>query len=214
MLEAYYAWAPPQAWRDVPGEKLSAYRLERLKRIKPDRQRDLSLCAELLLIDALNDLSPVALPLDIYTERGGKPRLREGPCFSLSHSGELAFCALSDAELGADVQKLPEREPEPRLLERCLSESERQMYLKSGNRLALFTILWSLKESYAKMDGAGLVPLHPAQIAIELFQPGRAAVTGSGAKLWYCVRGDYVFSICSEKYEKPQRISELNYRIK
>ncbi len=213
MLRAYFARAQGLSQTDSL-DKLSSYRRERLSRISRERQRELSLSAELLLIEALNTLGPVGLPLDIHTQAGGKPILGQGPCFSLSHSGELVFCALSDEPVGADVQKLPEGEPEPRLLERCLSESERQMYLKSGNRLALFTILWSLKESYAKMDGAGLGPLHPAQIAIELFQPGRAAVTGSGAKLWYCVRGDYVFSICSEKYEKPQRISELNYRIK
>ena len=145
---------------------------------------------------------------------GGKPRLREGPCFSLSHSGELVFCAVSDAELGCDVQKIPETEPDFRVVERCLSEGEKRLYAGSGNRRELFTVLWSLKESYAKMDGAGLGQLSPAGIGIELSPAGSAAVAGSSAKLWYRVEGDYVFSLCSEKYGTPQEFGPVDSRVK
>ena len=129
MLRAYFARAQGLSQTDSL-DKLSSYRRERLSRISRERQRELSLSAELLLIEALNTLGPVGLPLDIHTQAGGKPILGQGPCFSLSHSGELVFCALSDEPVGADVQKLLEKEPEPRLLDRCLSQKERELYRK------------------------------------------------------------------------------------
>ena len=111
MLRAYFAGAQSCPEKPEELDVLSAYRLERLRRIKPDRQRALSFSAELLLIEALKTLEPPDLPLDIYTLEGGKPALRHGPCFSLSHSGDLVFCAVSDAPVGADVEKLPDKEP-------------------------------------------------------------------------------------------------------
>ena len=214
MLKAFYARVRPGTEQDFSREELSSYRLERLERIKLPGKRAFSLEAELLLIKTLKTLGETRLPLDIYVRPGGKPRLREGPCFSLSHSGELVFCAVSDAELGCDVQKIPETEPDFRVVERCLSEGEKRLYAGSGNRRELFTVLWSLKESYAKMDGAGLGQLSPAGIGIELSPAGSAAVAGSSAKLWYRVEGDYVFSLCSEKYGTPQEFGPADSRVK
>ena len=212
MLRAYFAGA--QSCPEKPGELdvLSAYRLERLRRIKPDRQRALSFSAELLLIEALKTLEPPDLPLDIYTLEGGKPALRHGPWFSLSHSGELVFCAVSDAPVGADVEKLPDKEPGCGLLERCLSEKERELCLESENKKELFTLLWSLKESYAKMDGAGLGRLHLREISLELGPEGRAGVRGSDAKLSYYLHGGYVFSLCSESCAHPEEFLQLELK--
>ena len=211
MLRAYFARAQGLSQTDSL-DKLSSYRRERLSRISRERQRELSLSAELLLIEALNTLGPVGLPLDIHTQAGGKPILGQGPCFSLSHSGELVFCALSDEPVGADVQKLLEKEPEPRLLDRCLSQKERELYRKSGNKRELFSLLWSLKESYAKMDGAGLGPLHPGRISIELGEEGQAGVSGSGAKLSYRLEGGYVFAVCSGTYSNLEVFLQLKLR--
>ncbi len=211
MLRAYFARAQGLSQTDSL-DKLSSYRRERLSRISRERQRELSLSAELLLIEALNTLGPVGLPLDIHTQAGGKPILGQGPCFSLSHSGELVFCALSDEPVGADVQKLLEKEPEPRLLDRCLSQKERELYRKSGNKRELFSLLWSLKESYAKMDGAGLGPLHPGRISIELGEEGQAGVSGSGAKLSYRLEGGYVFAVCSGTYSNLEAFLQLKLR--
>ena len=211
MLRAYFARAQGLSQTDSL-DKLSSYRRERLSRISRERQRELSLSAELLLIEALNTLGPVGLPLDIHTQAGGKPILGQGPCFSLSHSGELVFCTLSDEPVGADVQKLLEKEPEPRLLDRCLSQKERELYRKSGNKRELFSLLWSLKESYAKMDGAGLGPLHPGRISIELGEEGQAGVSGSGAKLSYRLEGGYVFAVCSGTYSNLEAFLQLKLR--
>ena len=89
MLRAFYAQVRPGTEPDFSREQLSDYRLERLERTKLLRSRALSLGVELLLIRALKTLEEPRLPLEIYVRPGGKPRLREGPCFSLSHSVQL-----------------------------------------------------------------------------------------------------------------------------
>lgn len=107
-------------------------------------------------------LELIALPRELVMEYGknGKPYLRDLPFFfNLSHSGEYVFCALSDREVGADIQlcnsadygRLAGRffsEEEQRKLESCVVENERRH---------LFYRLWTRKEAYGKLMGVGLV---------------------------------------------------------
>ena len=138
--------------------------------------------------------------------------LRDGSGREVVLNEEAARVMGLDEPVGADVQKLLEKEPEPRLLDRCLSQKERELYRKSGNKRELFSLLWSLKESYAKMDGAGLGPLHPGRISIELGEEGQAGVSGSGAKLSYRLEGGYVFAVCSGTYSNLEAFLQLKLR--
>ena len=205
MPERKAARKSRRSWTCCPPTGLSG-----LRRIKPDRQRALSFSAELLLIEALKTLEPPDLPLDIYTLEGGKPALRHGPCFSLSHSGDLVFCAVSDAPVGADVEKLPDKEPGCGLLERCLSEKERELCLESENKKELFTLLWSLKESYAKMDGAGLGRLHLREISLELGPEGRAGVRARTQSSVIICMGDTCSPCALRAVPIPRNFYSLN----
>lgn len=107
-------------------------------------------------------LELVARPRELVMEYGknGKPYLKDLPFFfNLSHSGEYVFCVLSDREVGADIQlcnsvdygRLTGRffsAGEQRALESCVEENEHQQ---------LFFRLWTRKEAYGKLTGAGLV---------------------------------------------------------
>ena len=87
---------------------LSAYRRERLGSVRSPLARRQGIGAELLLCRELEALG-LKTPPELITEADGKPRLRGGELFfSLSHSGPWALCAVSDRELGADIQ---ERKP-------------------------------------------------------------------------------------------------------
>ena len=73
--------------------------------------------------------------------------------FSLSHSGGLALCALSEAPVGVDVELVRPRGAEtPR---RLLSEAELARFDGSWED---FYRLWTLKESWCKRED---VPLYP-----------------------------------------------------
>lgn len=100
---------------------------------------------------------PVEPVLD-YGEKG-KPYLREYPFyFNLSHSGEYVVCAVSDQEIGADIQqcvpvnaqRLAGRffaAEECRALASCETEEEKRRF---------FYRLWARKEAYGKLIGEGI----------------------------------------------------------
>lgn len=154
MLRIYYANA--QALGEAGEHPLSAYRAERLSKIKPAEKRRESLCAELALNYAALELMPgLKLPLDIVCGEYGKPALRGGEFeFSLSHSGGLAAVAVSDAVLGLDIQE--ERPCNMALVKRFFAPDEIVALERSENKNAYFTELWCRKESYIKARGRGL----------------------------------------------------------
>lgn len=154
MLRIYYAAV--QALNAVGEYPLSAYRTERLSKIKPAEKRRESLCAELALNHAARELMPgLSLPLDIVCGEYGKPALRGGEFeFSLSHSGGLAAVAVCDAVLGLDIQE--ERPCNKALAKRFFAPDEIAALEQSENKNAYFTELWCRKESYIKAWGRGL----------------------------------------------------------
>ncbi len=89
----------------------------------------------------------------------GKPYLEGIPLFfSLSHSGEYVLCAVSEKDIGADIQKMQPVDygklagrfyarEECSLLEQCATNEEGQV---------LFYRLWARKESLGKLTGQGV----------------------------------------------------------
>ena len=116
------------------------------------------------LLERLNvgPLSQQRIPIELQYRFGphGKPEIVDFPLyFSLSHSGDYVLCAVSDREVGADIQKLQTAdfsklasrfftEAEYKALGECNSEAERQK---------LFFRLWTKKEAYGKLTGQGIM---------------------------------------------------------
>lgn len=96
-----------------------------------------------------------ALPAVERTE-GGKPFFRDYPHlhFSLSHSGALVLCALSDAPVGADLEMIrPRKEKLPAYTFRG---ADYERYLALGGDWNAFYTLWTEVESIIKYTGEGL----------------------------------------------------------
>lgn len=90
----------------------------------------------------------------------GKPLFssREDRWLSLSHSGGIALCALSDRPVGVDVELVRSRRPG---LPACaLSQTELAAFDGSWED---FYRLWTLKESWCKREDAPLFP--PRRVA-------------------------------------------------
>ncbi len=141
---------------------------ELLPELPPDRQRRASACrsdgdsarvagAGWLLQYAL-ERAGVPRVAQIFTQNPwGKPLLadRDGPHFSLSHSGAWAVCAVGGAPLGVDVE-----------LPRCtMAVARRQFHpqevaalegLETQARKDALCRLWTGKEAYVKALGRGL----------------------------------------------------------
>ena len=109
-------------------------------------------------------------PADISFDAGpGKPRLHaaRGPCFNLSHAGELAVIAVSDTEVGVDVEH---ESSGPAALEAAtVACTPAEAAVLDGfpleARATAALRLWTAKEAYLKATGEGLsVP--PGQVRI------------------------------------------------
>lgn len=113
------------------------------------------------------------LPAVARGERGkpcfpGRPEL----CFNLSHSGPWALCALSDRDVGADLEAVRPRRPF--LPQRALSGEEYAWYQARGGAWEDFYTLWTLKEARVKCLGSGID--RPARdVAVPLLSPGESA---------------------------------------
>jgi len=94
----------------------------------------------------------------IGREEKGKPFIigRENVFFNLSHSGEYVVCAVSDREIGVDIEKRAKARME--VAERFFHEREVRALrpLSEMDRDRLFFDYWAVKESFLKYTGTGL----------------------------------------------------------
>ena len=147
-------------------------RREKVMRFHFERDRRLCLGAGLLLAYALRRAG--AKDLSLCCLSGGKPVLIHEPCihFNLSHSGNLAVCAVSDQPVGADVEMWQDADPGVAAL--CFRAAEREWMNASGDNARAFAWLWTRKESYLKLTGDGL-SRSPDSLCV---LPGREEPTG------------------------------------
>ena len=105
-----------------------------------------------------------------YGEQG-KPYFENIPLyFSLSHSGSVVMLAVSEREIGADLQEMKKTNWE-KLSERFYAGEEKErlhrLFEKNPARAREeFFRLWCLKEAYGKWSGEGVTPY----LAIPLLQ--------------------------------------------
>lgn len=82
----------------------------------------------------------------IAQTQNGKPYLLDAPlCFNLSHSGEITAVAVSEFEVGLDIQKREER-----------NASAIQKRLTPAEQEEDFFAVWTAKEAYVKLRGGTL----------------------------------------------------------
>ena len=135
------------------------------------KDRCLSLGAELLLRDALAErgIDRSGL-LEFEYRKNGKPYLRNHAdiFFNLSHSGDYVMCAISDSEVGCDIQKTDKADI--KLAERFFTDREYHVIADLPAEKArehMFYRYWTLKESFMKATGLGMqLPLDAFEIII------------------------------------------------
>lgn len=120
---------------------LTEEKRQRIDRLPPQK-RKLSLCGDALARDMLGEALHLA-PQDvaIAESESGKPQTA-GAFFSISHSGEVVGCAVSDREVGLDMEWI---RPVPARLGRALDgawQTEEE-----------FWQLWTRREAALKCRG-------------------------------------------------------------
>ena len=172
--------------------RVGGERLNKINRCAKHNDKIRSLAVGLLLEKALDDIG--IGDREIRIGDNGKPYLASSAVFfNLSHSGERAMCAVSDMEVGCDVQKIGEANL--KIAGRFFSPSERQLLNSiedESEKIKMFYRLWTLKESYVKALGTGLkTPLGSFSVTTG------ENVNGYHFKEYYTSDG-YVYAVCGK----------------
>ena len=85
----------------------------------------------------------------LYNEHG-KPFFEHGKRFSISHSGRFSVIAVSEDEIGIDIEA--RENVNPAVAKRCFTEEE-QFFAKMSTRN--FLRIWTAKEAVLKLLGTG-----------------------------------------------------------
>lgn len=148
---------------------LDADRREKVRRCRREEDKKRSLLGGYLIQAGVREsiygesgLRTDAEPLSLTYTYGenGKPYLRDFPSvfFSLSHSGQYVLCAVSDGEVGADIQRHCGEKKS--VAERFFSQEDREAIQEGARRgrspEEMFYRIWAVKEAYLKLTGEGL----------------------------------------------------------
>lgn len=90
-------------------------------------------------------------------DENSKPKLKgqKNLYFSISHSFEYVAVAVSDKPVGVDIEKI--RPVSQTIINRVCSKAERTYLKESTDEQSNFIKLWTLKESYLKAIGTGII---------------------------------------------------------
>lgn len=91
----------------------------------------------------------------IQTTRQGKPYFEDHPVhFSITHTKQHVFCALSQRPIGIDAEA-QDRSIDLKLADKILSPAEKARWEACPDKRLCLLRLWVLKEAYAKATGRG-----------------------------------------------------------
>lgn len=136
----------------------------------------------------------------IITESFGKPTAQNCK-FNLSHSGRYVLFAISDYEVGCDIQKIGYINSKG-VAKIVFCENEKEQLNKSIDKLNTLYYLWTRKESFLKCIGEGF---HRNSKEIDITSD---SLTDKKRKLHLKTYSfaDYTISVCSENDDFPKHI--------
>ncbi len=118
-----------------------------------DIKKKQKIAADMLCRKMISDkcgISPDNIVFD-KTESGKPFAINADIYFSLSHSSDIVVCAVSEKEIGVDIEKI--RKIRFKAAEKFATESEIAYIGNVENR---FFEIWTLKEAFFKCKGTGL----------------------------------------------------------
>ena len=146
---------------------VSKSRQEKIDFYRFDKDKKLSCGAYLLLMKLLSEEN-ITKPI-FKIEKYGKAYIsnHENIYFNLSHSGKIVLCAISDMEVGADVEYI-DHEIDLDIAKNYFYNREYENIMNAKNKPDEFFKYWVLKESYMKYTGLGMnLKLDSFEIIIE-----------------------------------------------
>ncbi|SEF81192.1 4'-phosphopantetheinyl transferase, partial [Eubacterium ruminantium] len=131
-------------------DKLSMWRREKAEKIRNKNARLISLAAGFMLQEVfLNKYDIDIRKKAVSLGENGKPYL-DGLKFNLSHSGNMIVLAVSDREIGIDIEC---NDDEGFMVTKRFFVPEEIEYVKTEDD---FRVIWTRKESFVKCLGKGM----------------------------------------------------------
>lgn len=179
-------------------EQMSCERKASVAEMQNEKKRKLRICADALCRKAIFEFCGTpADEIRFELSPAGKPYAKDLPIyFSISHSGDFAVCAVSNSEIGIDIEKI--RTVNSRTYERFCTESEAEYINTSENG---FFRIWTLKEAFFKCIGTGL----GADIKDVSFSVEGKEITCSRAGFEFFfedINKNYICSVCKKTAQK------------
>lgn len=97
-----------------------------------------------------------SLPLEYKLLKNGKPYIPTLPFFNISHSGGYVVCAVSNKEVGVDIEKVSRMKTSLSRHIMSIREYEATQTFSGARLQNLLCEKWVRKEAYLKMLGTGL----------------------------------------------------------
>ncbi len=170
------------------------FRKEKIDRLSLENDKRLSLGAWIALERAMES---AGVKGEVALSENGKPYLRDNELhFNLSHSGELAICAISENPVGVDIEKI--REVDLKLTEKVFGKKEKMS-------LEDFFKMWTRKESFLKCLGEGF---KSKKTKTDLSQD-RVETENKVFFLETLLFGDYVISVCTRDKKEKHKIIKI-----
>ena len=148
-------------------EMLSKDRKEKVDFYRFDKDKKLSAGAYLLLKKLLTEIG--IDDFEIKIGKYGKAYIsdQENIYFNMSHSSKLVACAISDKEVGVDIE-YNDSEIDLNIAKNYFYNQEYESIMKAQNPSDEFFNYWVLKESYMKYTGLGFnLELNSFEIILE-----------------------------------------------
>lgn len=183
-----------------------AFRRDMYQRYRNEADRERCLVAGVLLSYCMNEKG-VSLEETPYFNKAGKLYFPGVDRFyvNLSHGGDYAVCAWDTEEIGVDMEPL--RKFKEATAKRICTKTEAQSlsrYQQEEEKNQAFTILWTRKESVAKLLGEGIAVLFHADDLQALCEK-----EGICLQTYDSIPG-YVISVASRKNVFPGDITVLS----
>lgn len=180
------------------------------------KDKMLSIAAEALLRKSLYDVG--ITDYSVIYGKNGKPYIADnGIYFNLSHSEKMVMCVISELEIGADTEKVTEIDLD--IAERNFHPAEYEILASiptNAERQDMFFRLWTLKESFTKALGLGIllpfdsfcIDIHDGNISVQQNINNEKYYFNE-----YELNDGYKYSVCSlsAEFENNVRFISLKY---
>jgi len=154
---------------------VSQERRDRVARFRFRQDVVNAMVGEAIARDAISagaGIDPAALV--ISPDRYGKPHAENisGVHFNLSHSGSMVVFAISDVPVGVDVEIV--KQARLSVAKRFFCDDEYELVASGlADQDEAFFNIWTMKESYLKWEGKGLVGALDSFSVFEIMRKGR-----------------------------------------